>query len=145
MEPFERELDVAGVRTRYLECGCGEPVMFLHGASLGSSCDVWCGTLRDYAARGFRSIAPDLPGFGGTPAQEHSIAYRRAFVLAFMQALRLKKAHLVGHSQAGRIVAEIALEHRSNVASALVLGTGSLLPADPDRKEAAEGDEGGPV
>jgi len=37
MEPSEREVDVAGLRTRYLECGSGEPVIFLHGASLGSS------------------------------------------------------------------------------------------------------------
>ena len=145
METLEGEVDVGSVRTRYLECGSGDPVIFLHGASLGSSCDVWCDTVGDYAARGFRSIAPDLPGFGGTLAQDHSIAYRRTFVLAFMQTLGLKKAHLVGHSQAGRIVVEIALEHPSSAASALVLGTGSLLPPDPFRTETAEGDEGGSV
>lgn len=138
----ERTREVAGVRARYLEAGSGAPVILLHGASLGSSSDVWEKTLPDFAARGFHAIAPDLPGFGGTPvADDHTISDRRRFVLDFLDALALSAAHLVGHSQAGRIVVEIALERPQRVMSALVLGTGSLLPPDPDGKQ-AEGEEG---
>lgn len=137
----ERIIDIGGTTARYLEAGAGDPVIFLHGASLGSSSDVWTPTLHDFAARGFRPIAPDLPGFGRTPTSDHSIAHRRSFVLSFMDALGLAEAHLVGHSQAGRIVVELALEHPHRATSVTVLGTGSLLPPDPESK-GGEGEEG---
>jgi pimeloyl-ACP methyl ester carboxylesterase len=118
----------------------------LHGASLGSSADVWTGNLSDLAARGLRVIACDQPGFGLSDNPEDlSVAYRTRFVLAFMDALRLQKARLIGHSQSGRIAVSLALEHGERVPGVVVLGTGSLLPPLPGRgkPDAAEGEEGG--
>jgi len=138
----ERTLRVGGLNVRYLEEGQGAPVLLLHGASLGSSADVWTRNMAPLAAHGLRVIAPDLPGFGGTDnPTDQSLAYRRRFVLALMDALELKRAALVGHSQAGRIALELALHETPRIAKVVVLCTGSLLPPLEDAPS-SEGDEG---
>lgn len=140
---IERRARIDGLDVRYLEEGGGVPVLLLHGASLGSSADVWTRNLASLAAHGLRLIAPDLPGFGGTDTpSDHSLGYRRRFVLALMEALELEHASIVGHSQAGRIAAELAFAQTPRVAKAVVLCTGSLLPPI-EGSGAAEGDEGG--
>jgi 4,5:9,10-diseco-3-hydroxy-5,9,17-trioxoandrosta-1(10),2-diene-4-oate hydrolase len=142
----ERVVRVEGLTIRYLEAGSGPDVLLLHGASLGSSADVWALSLVPLAGQGFRVIAVDQPGFGlsDTPT-DHSAAYRRRFILTFMDALNIGRAHLIGHSQAGRLVVSLALAHPARVANVVVLGTGSLLPplgegAGPSRR--GEGEEG---
>jgi len=142
----ENFIEVEGLRIRYFEEGSGPAALLLHGASLGSSADVWVGNLPELAARGLRVIAYDQPGFGlsDKPA-DASVAYRTRFVLALMDALHLQKARLIGHSQSGRIAVSLALEHGERVPGVVVLATGSLLPPLPGRgkPDAAEGEEGG--
>jgi 4,5:9,10-diseco-3-hydroxy-5,9,17-trioxoandrosta-1(10),2-diene-4-oate hydrolase len=133
---MERSTRVDRLSVRYLEQGEGAPVLLLHGASLGSSADVWTRNLPALAAHRLRAIAPDLPGFGGTDnPQDHSVASRRRFVAAFMDALGIERASLVGHSQSGRVAVDLAFSHRERVAKVVVLGTGSLLPPLPEAKE----------
>ena len=141
---MERSTRVDGLRVRYLEQGEGAAVLLLHGASLGSSADVWARNLPALAAHRLRVVAPDLPGFGGTDnPQDPSVGYRRRFVLSFMDALGIERASLVGHSQSGRVAVDLAFSHPQRVAKVLVLGTGSLLPPLPDKDESpADGDEG---
>src|SRR2546429_269220 len=143
----ENFIKVQGLRIRTFEEGSGPAVLLLHGASLGSSADVWAGNLADLAAHGLRVIACDQPGFGlSDDPGDFSVAYRTRFVLAFMDALRLPKACLIGHSQSGRIAVSLALEHGERVPGVVVLATGSLLPPVPlrliygreDRGHAAE-------
>src|SRR5258708_31503427 len=139
-------MEVEGLRIRRVEEGRGPAVLLLHGAALGSSAEVWTGNLSDLAARGLRVIAYDQPGFGLSDNPEDlSVAYRTRFVLAFMDALRLQKARLIGHSQSGRIAVSLALEHGERVPGVVVLGTGSLLLPLPGRgkPDAAEGEDGG--
>ncbi|HET7197597.1 MAG TPA: alpha/beta fold hydrolase [Burkholderiales bacterium] len=138
-----KKLRVDGLQVRYFEEGAGAPLVLLHGASLGSSADVWARNLAPLAAHGLRVVAPDLPGFGETdnPA-DPSLAYRRDFVLELMDALGMARASLVGHSQSGRIVLELAFRHPGRVAKAVVVATGSLLPP-LGGKTASEGEEGG--
>ena len=141
----ENFIGVDGLRIRTLEEGSGSAVLLLHGASLGSSADVWTGNLPGLAAHGLRVIACDLPGFGlSDNPEDGSVAYRTRFVLAFMDALRLRKAHLIGHSQSGRIAVSLALEQSERVSKVIVLGTGSLLPPlrGSGKSDAVEGEDG---
>ena len=133
---------VDGLSIRYAEEGEGRPVLLLHGASLGSSADVWLRNLKPLSRHSLRVLAPDFPGFGESdnPA-DPSVAYRSRFVLAFMDALGLERAALVGHSQSGRVAVDLAFRHPQRIAGVVVLGTGSLLPKIADAKE-AEGEEG---
>jgi pimeloyl-ACP methyl ester carboxylesterase len=141
---MERSLRVGGLNVRYLEHGEGAPVILLHGASLGSSADVWTRNLPALAAHRLRVIAPDLPGFGDSDnPQDYSVGYRRRFVPAFMDALDIPRASLIGHSQSGRVALDLAFEAPQRIAKAVVLGTGSLLPPLPGNSEAAaDGEEG---
>ncbi|HEY6865364.1 MAG TPA: alpha/beta fold hydrolase [Burkholderiales bacterium] len=141
--PADRTVDVGGLRTRYIERGAGPAALLLHGASLGSSADVWTGNLDALAAHGLRVIAFDQPGFGlSDDADDHSVGFRVRFVPAFMDALGLERAHLVGHSQSGRFAVSLALSHPGRVARAVVVATGSLLPPLPGAGAPGEGDEG---
>jgi 4,5:9,10-diseco-3-hydroxy-5,9,17-trioxoandrosta-1(10),2-diene-4-oate hydrolase len=137
----ERALRVDGLRVRCLEQGRGAAVLLLHGASLGSSADVWGRNLAPLAAHGLRVIAPDLPGFGHTDNPvDHSLGYRQRFVTMLIEALELERVALVGHSQAGRIAVELSFSAPPRVAKAVVVATGSLLP--PLEGAVVEGDEG---
>jgi 4,5:9,10-diseco-3-hydroxy-5,9,17-trioxoandrosta-1(10),2-diene-4-oate hydrolase len=138
-----RTLRVDELSVRCFEAGEGPAALLLHGASLGSSADVWLRNLEPLTAHGLHAIAPDLPGFGlSDNPQDQSLGYRRRFVIALMDALGLERAALVGHSQSGRIALDLAFSHPRRIAKVVVLGTGSLLPPMQGEQVAAEGDEG---
>jgi len=143
----ENFVRVDGLRIRYFEQGSGPAALLLHGASLGSSADVWADNLPALAAHGLRVIAFDQPGFGlSDDPEDHSVAYRTRFVLALMDAMRIEQAHLVGHSQSGRIAVNLAFDQPRRVLKIVVVGTGSLLPPLPPggtKSDSGEGEEGG--
>ncbi len=146
----DRFVEIDGLNIRYVEAGSGLPLVLLHGASLGSSADVFLGNLEPFADAGFRTITFDQPGFGlsDNPA-DFSVAYRQKSIMGFLDALGLEKAVLVGHSQAGNMAFANALDHPDRISHLVILGTGSLLPPLPDgrgekKKAPAEGREGTP-
>ena len=69
-----RFLTVAGTRIRYIDAGTGPPVVFLHG--LGASVYTWRGILQPIMQAGFRVIAFDNRGFGGS--EKPPTGYRNA-------------------------------------------------------------------
>ncbi|RLM85436.1 hypothetical protein C2845_PM04G06150 [Panicum miliaceum] len=77
-----RTLEVNGIRIHVAEAGdgsAGGTVLFLHGfLELWHS---WSHQLRSLAARGYRCVAPDLRGYGGSSAPPSPSAYT-AFHLA---------------------------------------------------------------
>ncbi|HLH21292.1 MAG TPA: alpha/beta hydrolase [Chloroflexota bacterium] len=128
----EGTTEVDGLQIRYLEEGEGPAVLLLHGASLGSSGDVYARNLGPLAAGGVRAIAPDRPGYGrsGGP-DDPTLAGHFRFALGFLDALGLASAVIVGHSQQGNTAATLALDQPDRVPRAVILGTGGLLPPVP--------------
>ena len=125
----EKFVSVDGHKIRYLEQGEGVPAILLHGSSLGSSADVFRRNLGPLAGGGIRVIAFDLPGFGKSPeAEQTSNAFRKKIILAFLEALALEKAALIGHSSSGNLTVGVGLDAPQRVSHVMVLGTGSLLP-----------------
>ncbi|MGE5305597.1 MAG: alpha/beta fold hydrolase [Alphaproteobacteria bacterium] len=145
----DKFVQVDGLKTRYMEEGSGPAVILLHGASLGSSADVFTRNLSPLARAGLRVIAYDQPGFGLTDnPSDYSVAYRRRFITMFMDALALERAALVGHSQAGTMAVALAFDSPRRISKVLILGTGSLLPPAPGAQKqqgAREGEEGTPA
>ena len=134
----DRFVTVDGLNIRYIEQGEGAAVILLHGASLGSSADVFLGNLGPLAEGGRRVIAYDQPGFGlSDNPEDYGVPYRRDFILKFMDALGLETAALVGHSQAGAMVLGIALGNPERLSHVIVAAGGSALPPLP--KDAAGG------
>lgn len=129
---MDKFVDVQGVKTRYREQGTGPALVLLHGASLGSSAEVWDDLLEPLAGGGLRVLALDLLGYGltGAPSQL-TPGYQREHLREFLNAMHLDRAYLVGHSMSGGVCARLALEQPERVVSLTVVGTGSLLPPLP--------------
>ncbi len=135
-----KTVSAGGLNLRYLEAGSGHPVIFLHGGSLGSSADVFLRNMPAFAKAGFRALAFDQPGFGLSDVpQDHSAGVRRKSIIAFMDALGIKTAAIVAHSQAGGMGVQIALASPERVSHLVILGTGSLLPPLEEAKEGLDG------
>ena len=128
-KPEDKFVSVDGQKLRYIEEGSGPSVLFLHGASLGSSADVFLRNLGPFAKAGFRAVAFDLPGFGlsDIPAKQ-SVPQQRNSIPKFTDAAGLGKTALIAHSRSGGFAVQLALEDPSRYSHVIILGTGSLLP-----------------
>ena len=129
IKPENKFVSVDGLKLRYIEEGSGPSVLFLHGASLGSSADVFLRNLGPFAKAGFRAVAFDLPGFGlsDIPAKQ-SVPQQRNSIPKFIDAASLGKTALIAHSRSGGFAVQLALEDPSRYSHVIILGTGSLLP-----------------
>jgi haloalkane dehalogenase len=102
------------------EVGDGIPAIFLHGAWSESS--EWVSTM-ELMSREFHCIAPDLLGFGESdyPEIHHAIDLQVDCLVEFLQALKLDKVYLVGHSLGGWIAASCALKYPEKVQGLVLL------------------------
>jgi len=128
-------VEAAGVRTSVLRGGPGrDPVLFLHGGvpALSPYCGgahLWSGYL-ELAAREREILAPDLPGFGDTPAPEpYRIDALGRFALALIEALKLGRCHVVGHDEGGLIAIGMALDAPAAVRSVTVIASPTAAPS----------------
>ena len=129
IKPKDKFVSVDGLQLRYIEEGSGPSVLFLHGASLGSSADVFLRNFGPFAKAGFRAVSFDLPGFGLSekPAKQ-SVAQQRNSIPKFIDAAGLGKTALIAHSRSGGFAIQLALEDPSRYSHIMILGTGTLLP-----------------
>lgn len=79
----------------------GAVVVFLHGWP--QSCDAWRPVMRRAATDGYRAVAFDLPGIGGSTgeATDGSTDAIAAIVHDLLDTLALKNVTLVGHDMGG--------------------------------------------
>jgi pimeloyl-ACP methyl ester carboxylesterase len=125
----DKFVTVDGLKLRYIEEGSGPSVLFLHGASLGSSADVFLRNLGPFAKAGFRAVAFDLPGFGLSDIPEkQSVPQQRNSIPKFIDAAGLGKTALIAHSRSGGFAVQLALDDPNRYSHVIILGTGSLLP-----------------
>lgn len=104
--------------------GDGEPVVCIHGM-LGSSFG-YRKVLGELAARGFRGIAWDLPGFGlaeRPSAHDYSWTSLGRFCIDAVDALNLDRFHLVVHDIGGPVGFELAAAVPARIASLTILNT----------------------
>lgn len=143
---MEKTIQVDGLKVCYIEEGSGPAVIFLHGASLGSSARVFERNLPAIGAAGFRAIAYDQPGFGlSDNPNDYTASYRTNFILKFMNAIGLQRGALVGHSQAAGMAARVGLQQPTRVSHLMLVGGGTVLPPLPGKVAsggAGEGQEG---
>jgi 4,5:9,10-diseco-3-hydroxy-5,9,17-trioxoandrosta-1(10),2-diene-4-oate hydrolase len=126
---------VDGLKLRYIEEGSGPSVLFLHGASLGSSADVFLRNLGPFAKAGFRAVAFDLPGFGlSDKPEKQSVAQQRNSIPKLIDAAGLGTTALIAHSRSGGFAVQLALEDPNHYSHVIILGTGSLLPPQTEEQ-----------
>jgi 3-oxoadipate enol-lactonase len=105
------------------------PLVFLHG--IGGAARAWRGQL-DFFKHRYRTIAWDMPGYGGSaPLPTVSIAALADALQDFLQQVGAMKPILVGHSIGGMIVQQLLGKH-PRIASAIVLAQTSPAFGKPD-------------
>ncbi|MDF5720473.1 MAG: alpha/beta hydrolase [Rhizonema sp. PD37] len=102
------------------EVGEGIPVIFLHGAWNDSS--QWISVM-ELLWQDFHCFAPDLYGFGESeyPDVHYSIDLQVESLAEFVDALKLEKFYLVGHSLGGWIAARYALKYPEQIDGLVLL------------------------
>jgi 3-oxoadipate enol-lactonase len=109
-------------RARYLQGGGGpRTLMLLHG--VGSDAEAWTPQLVAFA-NGFRVIAWNMPGYGGTPRLLRmtfpGIAER---LRDFLDEQEIKRIDLVGHSFGGMVALEFAATFPERLRTLTLSGT----------------------
>lgn len=98
---------VRGIDVNYLDRGAGYPVLFVHGHPFDHT--MWHPQIGALLDRGYRVIAPDLRGYGGTtvtPGTTHLDAFARD-LSGLLEHLDLDVVSVVGLSMGGQIALEL--------------------------------------
>jgi pyruvate dehydrogenase E2 component (dihydrolipoamide acetyltransferase) len=133
-EPAPQTVDVGGRTISYLtlgEDGDGAvPLVLVHG--YGGDKNSWLFVQQPLAAS--RPVhALDLPGHGASTKDvgDGSLDVFVETVVGFLDALGIERAHLVGHSFGGAVVAAVARSSPSRVASLTLLAPAGY-PGEPN-------------
>jgi haloalkane dehalogenase len=122
--PQYRELD--GLRLAHIDEGDGSPVIFMHGEPTWSF--LWRKVIPPVRDAGFRCIAPDLAGFGGSdkPIDIGWYSYDQHTEIAatLLEDLDLRHATIVVHDWGGPIGLRLAVEHPERIERIVILDTG---------------------
>jgi 2-hydroxy-6-oxonona-2,4-dienedioate hydrolase len=121
-----RTVDAAGVASRALVAGSGEPVVMLHGTS---------GHLEAFV-RNFPALSPhfalhaiDMLGHGYTQGADHPyrIAGYVEHVANYLDAAGIERAHFVGESLGGWVAARLAVTHPDRVGKLILVAPGGTV------------------
>ncbi|GAA3546758.1 alpha/beta hydrolase [Kribbella ginsengisoli] len=111
MSLVHRELSVNGLTMHVVEQGEGPLVLLLHG--FPDSWYAWRHVIQPLADAGYRVVAPDQRGYGGTDAPpdiaDYSILHLVGDVVALIHALGEENAVVVGHDWGAPVAWHTAL------------------------------------
>jgi pimeloyl-ACP methyl ester carboxylesterase len=136
----DRFFDADGVRIRYVERGAGAPVILIHGFTANIERGwVHTGILPDLA-RDYRVIAFDLRGHGKSDKPHDPRAYDPLAidVIRLLDHLGIERAHAVGYSLGGIILAKLLTTHPERFMSAVLGGAAYRRSQSKDADHATE-------
>jgi pimeloyl-ACP methyl ester carboxylesterase len=124
----DKYFDSNGIRIRYVEAGTGTPIVLIHGYTRFLESNWINNGVFATLAKDHRVIAYDLPGHGKSGKAYEPSAYRDlgGDPIRLMDHLGIKRAHLVGYSLGGAIVAKVAATHPDRVITAILGGHSGL-------------------
>lgn len=131
-------VDVDGVSTRYFRAGSGDlTFVLIHGGDFrsystsGDWAPIWellasrFGVVAfDKLGQGLTDLPPSDEGFAMSATVDHT--------LAFLDAVDINNAVLVGHSRGALPAAVAALQRRKRVLAMIVVDSNTLAPEHPD-------------
>jgi pimeloyl-ACP methyl ester carboxylesterase len=127
-------INVNSIHMRWLEAGAGQPVVFLHG--IPTSPHLWRHVIP--TVEGARCLAWEMVGYGASIAEgrhrDISVAKQADYLIAWMQAIGLDNAVLVGHDLGGGVAQIAAVRHPERVRglvlmNAIAYDSWPILPA----------------
>jgi 2-hydroxy-6-oxonona-2,4-dienedioate hydrolase len=140
-ESSARDLTLpSGTHVRYYEAGeaGAQAVVLLHGSGPGATgWSNFSGNIAAIAAAGFHVLAPDMPGWGDSDAVRTTEMDHDADLVAFLDALELDRAALVGNSMGAHTAVRFATLHPERITHLVTMGaslgkgpTSLFAPAD---------------
>jgi len=122
---IQNSVQTGAYRTNYLEQGSGDPLIFIHGSGPGVSAYANWRLVLPKVAEVAHCYAPDMLGFGYSdkPADiRYNMALWTDQLVAFMDALKIEKADLVGNSFGGGLAIAMAVKHPDRVRKMVLMG-----------------------
>lgn len=118
---------INGLETFYQQEGQGDSVVLLHG--WGASSQSLAGVVACLAPH-FQVMTVDLPGFGWSqgPPAAWGVADYADHVRQLLDAVRIPKAALLGHSFGGRIAIRLASSHPERVDRLILVASAGVRP-----------------
>src|ERR1700724_49739 len=120
-----KSIQAGGVMTNYHEAGSGAPVILIHGSGPGVSAWANWQFAIPYLGQRLHVFAYDQLGFGYTEPtadQTYSLERWTNHLLSFMQAVGIKRAHLVGNSMGAAVALAAAITHPEIVDRLVLMG-----------------------
>ena len=126
MKPREETVRVGGVDVHTWVGGQGEPLLVLHGAGGNRGWTRWV----QRVAERFTVWAPSHPGFGlsGDAEWMEGIDDLARFHLWFIDAAKLGRPHVLGHSIGGWTAAEMAVMSPASMQKLILVAPAGLKP-----------------
>jgi pimeloyl-ACP methyl ester carboxylesterase len=119
-------VDIDGVGINVQDIGDGPAVLLLHGWP--DSHELWRHQVSALTAAGYRTIAPDLRGFGDSDkpgsVEGYDIIRVIGDLIGVLDHLELERAHVVGHDWGGALGAVFAAMVPARVSSLTCLSVG---------------------
>jgi len=131
-EPFSAAYaDAGGIQTRYVEAGSGRAVILLHGR--GGHLENWSKNIIPLSRR-FHVVALDMVGhgFSDKPQMDYTISAYASHVGAFLSALSLRSASIVGQSLGGWVAAWLAICRPELVQKLVLVNCNGFRPIPAD-------------
>jgi pimeloyl-ACP methyl ester carboxylesterase len=134
-----RFVDVEGMRTHYLEAGSGFPVVLLHSGEFGGCAELSWEFNLPALAEHFQVIAPDWLGFGESAkifSFDDMVSLRIRHIGAVLKLLRIERAHFIGNSMGGGVLARVAAmdEPCWPIARMILASSGGFAPVNETRQ-----------
>jgi pimeloyl-ACP methyl ester carboxylesterase len=133
------EIVVDGVKTSVIEHGVGPTIVLFHGAAFGVDAEAtWFRTFEGLSAD-FRVVSFDQIGFGRTDMPGDGVYKNRLervdHAAGVLEALGIKGACLVGHSEGAFMAARIAILAPAHASSLVFVTTGGTAPYFGDDRD----------
>ena len=128
-----------GTKLYYEEAGSGTPVVFVH--EYAGDWRTWEPQMR-YFSRLHRCVTYSQRGYPPSEIPQSGERYSqdifRDDVIALMDALKIGKAHVVGHSMGGSTALQVGIKYPDRCISVTAAGTGYGSFPDEKRREDAK-------
>lgn len=127
--PFRQGwVDAGGVRTRFVQAGSPDrpAVVMLHGTA--GTWECFAANLGAHAQH-FNCYAIDMigSGFSGKPDKDYEIPDYVAHVRAFMKAVGLERASIIGVSLGAWVACRLAVDHPEQVDRLVLIASSGML------------------
>ncbi|MFE1392693.1 alpha/beta fold hydrolase [Nocardiopsis alba] len=126
-------VSVRGVRVGYTDRGAGCPVLFIHGHPFDRT--MWDPQVKALAGRGYRTIVPDLRGYGRSTVVP-GITFLDSFardLAALLDHLGLDVVNVVGLSMGGQVALEMYRLFPDRIDSLALVATNPLPETEEGR------------